>query len=203
MWCCRCERDWQGVWAAGPHVWLGAGFLPRELLMCFVQPGLSLPQWPAWQQNSSPWLSSHTGLGNETNKQGKVDGEWGTWWLGRKKLVNSVGFGSRVFTTNTVSLGKLLLSLGSVSSLRRRLRSPGHAWRVPSRDCLVSQVKETADSHGRRKQGINTTSSGTRVMVWVARWRRWQNACHASMKAWVQFPTPSLKKKPRSGDTFP
>lgn len=39
-------------------------------------------------------------------------------------MVNSVGFGSWVFATNTVSLGKRPLFLGSVSSLRRRPRSP-------------------------------------------------------------------------------
>lgn len=39
-------------------------------------------------------------------------------------MANSVGFGSWVFATNTVSLGKLPLSLGSFSSLRRRPRSP-------------------------------------------------------------------------------
>lgn len=85
-------------------------------------------------------------------------------------MVNSVGFGSWVFTANTMSWGKLLLSLGSVSSLRRRPRSPGYAWRVPSRkEFLVSQVKEIADLCERQKQGINVARSGTTVMVWVAR----------------------------------
>lgn len=35
-------------------------------------PQVSLPQWPAWRQNTSPCVRSPTGLGNERDREDKT-----------------------------------------------------------------------------------------------------------------------------------